>query len=147
MIRTTISFVGAVIDATILTIVVATQLVLNDILGFGLEVTWGDRLDATIHDLIGLAIPLLILIGISFLVAFPVARYACRRLGGSKMLWYIAAGFLSIPAALMIARLIMGLTVFAAARTSLGMFLVACCGAAGGSLFVFLSGKPVTADV
>ena len=54
MLKTTLFFISAVIDAALLTSIVSTQLVLADVRSFGLEVSIGDRLDATIHDLIGL---------------------------------------------------------------------------------------------
>jgi len=150
MLKTAVFFVAAVIDAAILTSIVSTQIVLHDIKGFGLEVSFDDRLDATIHDLVGLAAPLLIIIGLGFLVALPTARYASQRLGGRSTWWFLAAGFLSIPATLLIIRFFMGLTVLASARTWTGMFLVACCGMAGASVFVYLRtrfGRSLIADV
>jgi hypothetical protein len=141
MLKTVLFFISAVIDAALLTSIVSTQLVLADIKSFGLEVSIGDRLEATTHDLIGLMLPLLILIGLSFLVSFVIARYAVRIIGGNRTLWYMAAGFTSVPAAILIIKFIMGGTLLAAARTSLGMFLVACCCMAGGWIFAFLSSR------
>jgi drug/metabolite transporter (DMT)-like permease len=139
--KTILFFISAVIDAAILTSVVSTQLVLADIKRFGLEVSIGDRVEATIHDLIGLMLPLLMLIGLSFLISFVIARYAYRTLGGNRTLWYMAAGFTSVPAAILIIKYFMGGTLLASARTSLGMFLVACCCMAGGWMFAFLSSR------
>ena len=101
------------------------------------------------HDLVGLAAPLLIIIGLGFLGALPIARYASSRIGGKSTWWFLAAGFLSVPATLLIIRFFLGLTVLASARTWPGMFLVACCGMAGASVFVYLRanfGQPVKAD-
>ena len=145
MLKTTLFFISAVIDAALLTSVVSTQLVLADVRSFGLEVSIGDRLAATVHDLIGLMLPLLILIGLSFLVSFVIARYAVRIIGGNRTLWYMAAGFTSVPAALLIIKYFLGGTMLAAARTSLGMFLVACCCMAGGWIFAFLTARFGTA--
>ena len=141
MLKTALFFISAVIDAALLTSIVSTQLVLADIKSFGLEVSIGDRLEATTHDLIGLMLPLLILIGLSFLVSFVIARYAVRIIGGNRTLWYMAAGFTSVPCAILIIKFVMGGTLLAAARTSLGMFLVACCCMAGGWIFAFLSSR------
>jgi len=134
-------FVAAVVEASILTSIVSTQLVLADIQGFGLAVSFGDRLQATLHDLLGLALPLLILIGLSFLVAFAVARYAIRTIGGNPMTWFMAAGFASVPAALVLIKYFMGGTLLASARTSLGMLLIAGCGMAGGWVFAYLTSR------
>jgi hypothetical protein len=132
MIKTVLFFIMAVVDAAILTSIVSTQLVLADVKYFGLDVTMGDRVNATIHDLLGVGPALLMLIGLSFLVAFVIARYAHRHIGGNRALWFSAAGFLSMPSALLLLKMAMGGTLLASARTSLGMFLVACCCMAGG---------------
>ena len=137
-IKATALFLMAVIDASILTSIVSTQLVLADIQSFGLDVSAADRLQTTLHDVLGLALPLIGAIGLSFLVAFRVARYAIVRTGGYNAIWYMAAGFTSVPAAIYITRLVMGVTVLASARTPLGMFLVACCSMAGGWIYFYL---------
>jgi hypothetical protein len=134
-------FLAAVIDTSILTSIVSTQLVLADVRSFGLTVSFGDRVQATLHDLLGLALPLLVLIGLSFLVAFAVARYAIRLIGGNKMMWFMAAGFTSVPAGIVLIKYFMGGTLLASARTSLGMLLVALCGMAGGWVFAYLTSR------
>ncbi len=139
--KTTLFFISAVVEAAFLTSIVSTQLVLADVKSFGLPVSPGDRLQATIHDLIGLMVPLLMLIGLSFLISFVIARFAHKALGGNRTLWYMTAGFTSVPVAILIIKFFMGGTLLASARTPLGMFLVACCCMAGGWLFAFLSSK------
>ena len=139
MIKTVFFLRMTVVDASILTSIGSTQLVLADVTGFGLDVTIGDRLNATIHDLIGVGPALLMLIGISFLVAFIVAGYAHRMIGGSRAVWFSAAGFLSVPCALLLLKMAMGGTLLAAARTSLGMFLIACCCMAGGYGYAWIT--------
>jgi hypothetical protein len=139
--KTLAYFVVAVVDAYILTSIVSTQLVLADIQSFGLAVSFGDRVQATLHDLLGLALPLLVLIGLSFLVAFAVARYAFRTIGGNKMMWFMVAGFTSVPAGIVLIKYFMGGTLLASARTSLGMLLVALCGMAGGWVFAYLTSR------
>ncbi len=139
MLKTVAFYFAAVIEAAFLTSIVSTQLVLADIQGFGLDVSPGDRLHATIHDVFGLAPALLALIGLSFAVSFIIAYYLQRRMGGNRTLWYMAAGFTSVPAAIVVIKFFMGGTLLASARTSLGMFLIACCCMAGGWLFAYLS--------
>ena len=139
MLKTALFFLAAVVDASILTSIVSTQLILADVAGFGLTVTIGDRIGATIHDLIGLAVPLLLLVGLSFLFAFIVAKYAHQYIGGNRTAWYMAAGFTSLPAAITLIKLAMGGTLLASARTPFGMSLIACCGMAGGWMFAWLT--------
>ena len=139
VIKATVFFVGSVIDTAILTSIVSTQLVLADVRSFGLSVSVGDRINATLHDILGVGPPLLVLIGLSFLVAFTVARHAQRIIGGSRAIWFSIAGFASVPVTLMLLKLALGGTMLASARTPLGMFLVACCCMAGAYCYVWLT--------
>ncbi|MBE9548191.1 MAG: hypothetical protein IMF09_02205 [Proteobacteria bacterium] len=132
-------FMFAVLTTYLLASMVGTQLVLADILSFGLRVSLRDRLLATVHDLVGLMPALFLLITGAFLVAFVVAALCRRFLGGKQDWWYLAAGFTSLPAALMLIKYFMGATLFAAARTSFGMLLIALCGLAGGWVYTRLS--------
>ncbi len=141
MMKTIAFFLIAVVDAAILTSIVSTQLVLADVTSFGLTVSFGDRLQTTLYDLLGLAVPLLLLIGLCFLIAFFIARHAIRIVGGSKTIWYMAAGFVSVPAGIIVIKFFMGGTLLASARTPLGMLLVACCCMAGGWVYAYLTAR------
>ena len=77
--KATIAYIGSVIDTTILASVVSTQLVLADVAGFGLTVTMSDRIHTTIGDLLGLGPTLLMLVGLTFAVAFPLAALGQRQ--------------------------------------------------------------------
>ena len=137
-------FIVAVLVTFLLVSIVGTQLVLADILGFGLVVSSADRVSATIHDIAGLATMLPILISVTFLLAFIIAESGRRIMSGKRTYWYMAAGLTSLPAALTLIKTLMGGTVFAAARTGFGMLLIALCGLIGGWLFARLvnRGKP-----
>jgi len=139
IIRIMLCFIISVVTSVLLASVVGTQLVLADVLSFGLDVSLSDRLSATFHDIIGLAPTLSILIAAAFLVAFLVAALCQRLLGGNRTYWYLAAGFTSLPATLMLIKLLMGGTLFAAARTGSGMLMIALCGLAGGWVFARLT--------
>jgi ABC-type multidrug transport system permease subunit len=121
--------------------IAGTQIILADIKSFGLGVSFSDRVSATLHDIIGLGPSLSIMIGAAFLVAFIVAALCYRFLGGKRTYWYLAAGFTSIPATLLLIKTLMGGTLFAAARGGLGMLLIAICGLAGGWVFARLTEK------
>ena len=141
VVRCALVFILTVGFTFLLASVVGTQIVLADIQSFGLEVSFGDRVSATFHDIAGLAPTLIALIGATFLVAFVIAALCKRYLGGKRTYWYLAAGFTSIPAALWLIKSIMGVTLFAAARTGPGMLLIAICGLVGASLFIRLTQK------
>jgi hypothetical protein len=144
LIKTMLYFVVAVLATFLLVSIVGTQLVLADILSFGLAVSLSDRVSATIHDIAGLATMLPILISVTFLLAFIIAESGRRIMSGKRTYWYMAAGLTSLPAALTLIKTLMGGTVFAAARTGFGMLLIALCGLFGGWLFARLinKGKP-----
>jgi len=140
-VKTGLIYILSVLCTFLLASIVGTQIVLADILSFGIEVSLSDRISATFHDIVGLAPTLSILIGAAFLVAFVVAALCTRFLGGKRMYWYLAAGFTSLPATLMLIKSMMGGTLFAAARTGFGMLLIALCGLAGAWVFVRLTQK------
>ena len=131
-------FIVAVLATFLLASIVGTQLVLADIVSFGLAVSLQDRVSATIHDIAGLATVLPILISVAFLLAFVIAESGRRILTGKRAYWYMAAGLTSLPVALTLIKTLMGGTVFAAARTDFGMLLFALCGLLGGWLFARL---------
>ena len=144
LIKTMLYFIATVLATFLLASIVGTQLVLADILGFGLVVSSADRVSATIHDIAGLFTMLPILISVTFLLAFTIAESGRRIMSGKRTYWYMAAGLTSMPAALTLIKTLMGGTVFAAARTGFGMLLIALCGLIGGWLFARLvnRGKP-----
>ena len=141
MFKTLLVFICSVFTTTVITSIVSSQLVLADIQSFGLEVSFSERLSVTIKDILGLGPALILLIGLSFLVAFIIAKYAHRFMAGNRTIWYTIAGLSSFPVTLYIAKYFMGVTILASARTSPGMVLIACCCAVGGWLFAVLSSK------
>jgi hypothetical protein len=60
--RLILAFIFAVLLSLLLTSIIGTQLVLADIMSFGLDVSFADRVSATTHDIVGLAPVLSILI-------------------------------------------------------------------------------------
>jgi len=141
--KTGLVYILSVICTFLLASIVGTQIVLADILSFGIDVPLSERVSATFHDIVGLAPTLSILIAAALLVAFVVAALCIRFLGGKRMYWYLAAGFTSLPATLMLIKSLMGVTLFAAARTGFGMLLIALCGLAGGWVFARLTQKRI----
>ena len=141
MLKSGLFFVGTVVDTAILVSIVATQLVLADIAGFGVDISMGDRLMATVHDLLNFGPTLLVLIGVSFAVAFLVAFLAHRRFGGNRTTWYMVAGLTSFPAMIFLLRAAMGVTLIAAARNLTGLILLSLCCMAGGWAFAWLTSR------
>ena len=139
MIKTVPAFIITVLITFLLMSVAGTQIVLADILSFGLDVPLSDRVSATLHDIVGLAPALSVLVAVAFLLAFLVAALGKRILGGNRTYWYLVAGFTSLPIMLILIRSIMGGALFAAAQTGFGLFIMALCGLPGGYLFARLT--------
>lgn len=142
MVKRLIFFLLAVFVTATLVSIVATQLVLADIQGFGIPVTLAERMSATVHDLLGLGPTLLVLFTPTMAVAFGIAYVANKRFPSSargRSLWYCASGFTSLPAVIYLIRIAMGATLLAAARTPTGMLLLAALGLIGGWIFALLT--------
>lgn len=139
MIKTSRAFIAAVGVAYLLTSVLGTQFVLADIQSYGLAVSLSDRLAASLHDIYGLVPVLLILVSAAYLVAFVIAALGKRFVGGRHQYWLLAAGFASLPVAMMLMKSTMGITPFAVAGTGSGLLLIALCGLAGAWVFARLT--------
>ena len=77
-IRRISAFAAGVLATYIVAVTASTQMILGEVAGLGLPVTFGDRAAATMHDLAGMAMAYLPLIGASLLVALPVAALVLR---------------------------------------------------------------------
>tara|TARA_R110001583_G_scaffold110519_1_gene259451 strand:- start:721 stop:1188 length:468 start_codon:yes stop_codon:yes gene_type:complete len=139
MLKTIVLFICTTLIATLLVCITSTQLVLADVQSFGLSISFTDRILATYKDILGLGPSLYLLITSGFLVGFILAKYAHQFIGGNRMAWYIAAGCTTFPLTMYLIQYIMGLTIIAAVRTSLGLFLATCCCIFAAWLFAWLT--------
>lgn len=146
MLKTIVVFIFTTLIATLLVCVVSTQIVLSDVQSFGLNVTNDVRLNATLEDLLGLGPVLYILISIGFLIGFIVAKYAHKYMGGNRTLWYVASGCTTFPITTYIIQYSMGLTIIAAVRTPMGLFLATLCCIFSAWLFALLTSKSLIED-
>ncbi len=138
-IKSILAYLVATVVAYLLTSAMGTQFVLADIKSYGLVVSLSDRVAATLHDIAGLVPVLLILVSVTYLVAFIIAALGHRFVGGSRLYWFLVAGFTSLPATMMLMKLAMGITPFAPAGTIFGLFLIALCGLAGAWVYARLT--------
>ena len=138
-IKSILSYFAAVVVAYLLTSAMGTQFVLADIESYGLAVSLSDRIAATLHDISGLVPVLVILVSASYLFAFVIAALGHRFVGGSRLYWFLVAGFTSLPTTMMLIKMTMGVTPFAPAGTVFGLFLIALCGLAGAWVYARLT--------
>jgi len=142
-IRRFIAYAIAVIVATIITCILATQIVLAEISSFGLPISLMDRLHSTVHDILGLTPKLIPMIGASFFVAFLVCGLLLRWVKGPRGFWYAIAGAAAITTLLIGLKLGMGAIPLAGVRHLSGLLGAALCCAIGGWCFARLS-EPAT---
>ena len=142
MIRRIAAFAAGLLATYIVAAVASTQMILGEVAALGMPVSLDDRAAATLHDLAGMAMAFLPLIGASFLIALPAAALALRYVPMPRALGYALAG----GAALWVLHLIMigtfGMHPVPATRTALGLALQAGAGLVGGYVFARITGKP-----
>ena len=134
------AFVASVAAATILAVVFQTQFVLGELIALGVAIPLGVRLETTLFDLAGMGPTYGGLIGVGFLIAFPVATLVSRALPIPKPVLFILAGAATMATILALFDLMLGSMPISGARGDAGMAVQALAGAVGG--FVFSRWRP-----
>ncbi len=122
----------------------ATQVILANVAALGPEVDFAVRLQATGHDLLGLAVSYLPLIALGFLLGLPIAAGLGKWLPAQRLWLYVSAGAVAIIAIHLLIKAVLGLSGIAATRGLLGLLSQGLAGACGGYLFyrLRLHGRP-----
>ena len=139
MIKTTYSFVGAVLAAYILGAIFVSQGNIASVIALGFEVSGGQRIDAALHDILHMTDIYLPLVTVSLLLGLPVAFAVIRKKPHLRTLGYVLAGFVALIAMPVIMKLVLGLSGIAPTRTIVGLLAQGLAGGAGGYLFCRLS--------
>ena len=139
MIKTTYSFVGAVLAAYILGAIFVRQGNIASVIALGFEVSSGQRIDAALHDILHMTDIYLPLVTVSLLLGLPVAFAVIRKKPHLRTLGYVLAGFVALIAMPVIMKLVLGLSGIAPTRTIVGLLAQGLAGGAGGYLFCRLS--------
>ncbi|MCY4212888.1 MAG: hypothetical protein OXF68_04605 [Gammaproteobacteria bacterium] len=135
MIRRVTAFAAGVLATYTLAAIASTQMILGEVAALGLPVSFGNRTAATLHDLAGMAMSYLPLIGASLLIAFPLTALILRYVGLPRTLGYALAGGAALWALHLIMIAAFGLHPVPATRTALGLALQAAAGLVGGYVF------------
>ena len=98
-------------------------------------VTAGVRLQATWHDILGLASAYLPLMAIAFLIALPVAAGLLKIFPSQPLLLYVLAGAVGVVTLHLTMKAVLGVTGIAATRTIAGLLSQGLAGALGGYLY------------
>ena len=134
-------YLAAVLVTYLLASITATQSVISNLAGMGVDVNIADRLSMTFQDILGMAGMYLPMVAFALLIAFLVTALICRWLSQWRMPLYILAGAVAIVAIHLALNLAFNLTPIAIARSPGGLMLQALAGAAGAYVYVFLQNK------
>lgn len=136
MVRVLIAYLVAVLVAYAAAAVAQTQSMLANLQDMGVDVTLGDRLAATGHDLLGMATLFLPMIAAGFALALPVAAGIIRMLPRWRPVGYALAGGVALLAIHLLLQQAFNITPISAARTAPGLTVQALSGALGGWVFL-----------
>jgi len=117
---------------------VQTQFNLAAIRQLGAPVGVGDHFLLTLQDLLGFAPLWAVLVGISLLIAFPLAAGILRLTPAAAGWLYPLAGLAAVGVLILLLHLALPMTPIAATRTVAGSLAMALPGLLGGWLFVRL---------
>ncbi len=135
MLRVVAAFIVAVLAAFVAGSVFVTQFNLASVAGMGMEITAGVRLQATLHDLLGLSATYLPMVALAFLIALAVARGLLMLFPQQRLLLFALAGAVGLIAIHLIMKAVLGVNGIAATRTLAGLLSQGLAGALGGYVF------------
>ena len=139
MIKTTGSFLVAVIAAYLLGAIFVSQGNIAAVVALGFDVGMGQRLDAAVHDMLNMTDIYLPLVAISLLLGFPVAYAIVRKRPHLRLIGYTMAGFVALIAIHVIIKAVVGISGVAPTRTLPGLLCQGIAGGVGGYLFYRLT--------
>ncbi len=139
MIKTTGSFLLAVIAAYLLGAIFVSQGNIAAVVALGFDVGMGQRLDAAVHDMLNMTDIYLPLVATSLLLGFPVAYAIVRKRPHLRLIGYTMAGFVALIAIHVIIKAVVGISGVAPTRTLPGLLCQGIAGGVGGYLFYRLT--------
>jgi len=139
MLRIMKAFFPAVLACYVVASFLVTQFNLASLQALGIEIPLSSRLEATVHDLLGLASTYLVLILLGFILALSLASALVRLMPRWRAILYTLAGATALLALHTILELLLGLNGIAAVRTLGGLLAQGVAGAIGGFVFHRLS--------
>ncbi len=138
------TFVIALLPAWLLTYVLAclfhTQRVVHGLVEVGVTVPFTDRLHISAYDIWGLLPAYGSAIAGALIISLLVVAVLFRWTGRSYLLAMLGAG-VAMLVMLTAMQPIMGVTLIAGARETIGVVLQCAAGCAGGALFTYLYGR------
>lgn len=141
LVRTLIGYIGAVVVAHIAGAAAAAQHVIKRYEGMtGNVIGFGERLSWTQGDVIGMATGAIfpVAIAVALLLAFAVAGFVVRRVGGLRTFGFVLAGALGMLTMHLVLNSVTGINPVAATRDLVGLGFQSVAGALAGAVYVLL---------
>lgn len=142
MLRVLKAFFPALLLTYLLASLLATHSAMQSLRELGVAVPLAVQLQASWHDLLGMASSYLLLILVAFVIALPAAAGFFRLLGRMRPLLFLLAGFMAILAMHLLLSGILNVTPVAAARSLPGLLGQCLAGALGALAYCQLSRRP-----
>ena len=113
----------------------ATQLVLSNLNNFNLPpITFAQRLDATLHDLINFGPTVMVIVALAYLIGFFVV-WLLSKWWLNKSIWGFLAGLTSVPAAVALVNKVVGIDLLYITIHPTGWFILLMGSVLGSMLF------------
>lgn len=141
MVRTLVGYAGAVVVTYVLGSAAAAQHVIGRFETMaGNSIAFGERLQWTLQDVLGMANPPIypVAIAVMLFIAFAVAGFIVRRIGGLRTLGFVLAGGLGMIGLHLVLNAVFGINSIAASRDTLGLIGQGIAGAIGGLAYIWL---------
>lgn len=150
--RILLAFCAAVVAATAVACIIGTQFVLAALTGIGVEISFGERLATTWHDLIyfgfvpspSFGFSYAVVIAIGLFIAFLVSAGLVYFLPRFRTIIYTVAGATAILTFLGSSYFVFGASMFAFAQSLMGLITQGAAGAIGGWIFATYSQQKVS---
>ncbi|GAB3292324.1 hypothetical protein [Parahaliea aestuarii] len=144
MLRVLKAFFPALILTYLLAVALATASVMDSLRDMGVAVPSTVQIQSTWHDMLGMSSSYLVLLAVTFVLAFAAAAQVARLAGGGRTFWYPLAGAVGVLVLHLVLNLALQITVVAVARTAVGLAGQCLAGAVGGWVFARLSAPGMT---
>ena len=141
MVKTIGAFLLAVITTYLLGAIFVSQGNIAAVLALGFDISFAQRLDAAVHDMLNMTDIYLPLVAISLVLGLPVAYAIVRKRPHLSLIGYTLAGFVALLAIHLIIKAVVGLSGVAPTRTLMGLLSQGIAGGVGGYLFYRLTTK------
>lgn len=141
MLRTILGYVSAVVVTHVAGAAAAAQHVIGRFETMaGTSIPFDQRLDWTLKDVVGMVTPPIypLAIAVMLFIAFAVAGFIVRRVGGLRTLGFVLAGALGMIGLHLILGSVFEMNPIAASRDLVGLLGQGAAGAIGGLVYILL---------